>query len=285
MRPSGLGNWAYFFLIQGFLLWIPIVSFTAANEYIFPILHAPDEKKKTQKIKSSEPSGSENAVRMVTGLTRNKPFEYPPNTELVRGGALERFRNFLKPTVSQPTTSPGARRDAANRTHRQTRTNIEYSFKNTNDSDILSPDQFKHKDDSGKEEERGLEPSKDMEATLTGETKTVETQGDKPSNELLDKKEEQKWDSLFEERTLISDGLVEFLPTPTIEPSTTGVTNNSEDLPTNNSNDQPTNNSNDQLTNNSNDIPNSSDSPPSDDIIYRTDNSTITTTEGHSNSS
>ena len=118
-----------FIILQGFFLYIPALSLTIANTYVFPILHNPNADQKIIKGKVYHGNTDIEPLRaMVTGVT-NPVVEYPNRTELVRGAAFERFKNFLQPAHSsrQVDSSMQSPRGSGNRGE-TVRTNAPYSF-------------------------------------------------------------------------------------------------------------------------------------------------------------
>ena len=119
-----------FIILQGFFLYIPALSLTIANTYVFPILHNPNADQKIIKGKVYHGNTDIEPLRaMVTGVT-NPIVDYPNRTELVRGAAFERFKNFLQPAHSsrQVDSSMQSPRGSGNRGGETVRTNAAYSF-------------------------------------------------------------------------------------------------------------------------------------------------------------
>lgn len=119
-----------FIILQSFLLYIPSLSLTIANTYVFPILHNPNTDQKIIKGKVYHGIPDLEPLRaMVTGVT-NPVVYYPNRTELVQGGSFERFKNFLQPAHSsrQLDNSMQDPRGSAGNRGETVRTNAPYSF-------------------------------------------------------------------------------------------------------------------------------------------------------------
>ena len=130
-------SFAIFVVFQFFLLYIPAVSLTTANTYIFPILYNPKGDQKIIKGKLYQGNTENEPLRaMVTGVT-TPVVEYPNRTELVRGGTLERFRSFLQPAHSSTRVdnSQDTRRAGEGR-QLTAMTNVAYSFSGDTGDDI-----------------------------------------------------------------------------------------------------------------------------------------------------
>ncbi|XP_019848658.1 PREDICTED: uncharacterized protein LOC109580195 [Amphimedon queenslandica] len=119
-----------FIVLQGFLLYIPSLSLTIANTYVFPILHNPNTDQKIVKGKVYHGNLDLEPLRaMVTGVT-TPVVDYPSRTELVRGASSERFKNFLQPAHSsrQLDNSMQDPRGSAGSRGETVRTNAPFSF-------------------------------------------------------------------------------------------------------------------------------------------------------------
>lgn len=188
----------YFLFIQLYKLWIPAMALTIANCYIFPILYVPRSDERVIKERLYYTNTETDKV-MVTGLTTPTVY-YPPHTELVRGGALDRFRNFLHPLLQNPSSQTDSQSSREGSRH----SNWDYSF--ITDEDV--PPQSKSFDKEGREERDDIimERNKDPLHVQEKEEETLKLN----ENMIESAKMKDEIYEQFEDRTLIDEEIAEF---------------------------------------------------------------------------
>lgn len=126
-----------FVLIQMYKLWIVLLALKIANDYIFPVIHQPRADTNSQRAFIYD---TETDKEVVTGLT--KPVaNYPEKAELVRGRALERFKRFLQPVLSNPETKRREERTQSERHDaRYSNQEVSYETPHRNEDHIVDDD-------------------------------------------------------------------------------------------------------------------------------------------------